>query len=455
MSNEPSGGPDSAPEEPAPGGVEPRRRLHPLSPLLHGAKSLIAIVVALSWQTLYRVGLGWFIVIVVLFTLGTVVLSVVSWRFTGYHIVGRELRIYEGLLWRRTRAIPLERLQAVEVVRPFMARLTGLAELRLEVVGGGKTEAPLAYVRVAEAVTLRDRLLHLAGPAATVAAPAGAPIGPAPARPIATAPPGQPLHAVTNQDLLLSQLLTPLTFSIPFGLVFLLAQFLGEGSTSFIAVASTITALAGILFQPVRRVIDDWNFRLVGDGTALRIRRGLVETRTQVVPLNRLQAVTATWPLLWRLAGWLRLHTTVAGYAGREQMSPEQVLMPVGDLATARRIIAAALPGVDLTAVPLTPPPQRARWLRPLAQPVLGAGLSERVFAIRHGLLVRRLVIVPYARIQSVRVVQGPLQRLLNLATVHVDVAGQGATAHHRAVDEAWALVAELATRARLARSTG
>ena len=46
--------------------------------------------------------------------IGAVALSVVSWFVTGYHVVGRELRIYDGLVWRRTRAIPLERLQAVE-----------------------------------------------------------------------------------------------------------------------------------------------------------------------------------------------------------------------------------------------------------------------------------------------------------------------------------------------------
>ncbi len=36
------------------------------------------------------------------------------------------------------------------MVRPLLAQLTGLAELRLEVVGGGKTEAPLAYLSLAE-----------------------------------------------------------------------------------------------------------------------------------------------------------------------------------------------------------------------------------------------------------------------------------------------------------------
>ncbi|MET8466924.1 PH domain-containing protein, partial [Micromonospora zamorensis] len=142
----------AAPWPAPPGGAEgePRQRLHPLSPVLHGAKSLVVVIAGLSWSTLSRVGFGWFAAMVAVLALGATVLSVVSWYNTGYHVVGRELRVYEGLLWRRTRAIPLERLQAVEVVRPLLAQLTGLAELRLEVVGGGKTEAPLAYLGVAD-----------------------------------------------------------------------------------------------------------------------------------------------------------------------------------------------------------------------------------------------------------------------------------------------------------------
>lgn len=461
--------------------AEPRQRLHPLSPLLQGAKSLVVIVAALSWSTLSRVGLGWFTVLVTVLVLGAVVLSAVSWYYTGYHVVGRELRIHEGLLWRRTRAIPLERLQAVEVVRPLLAQLTGLAELRLEVVGGGKTEAPLAYVTVADAVALRERLLTLAGRAPRPPAeaqpgarpeagpgdaPAPAPLAGAaePARPLAPAwpgrvlpvesPTGRHLHTVPNRDLLISQLLTPQAFLLPFGVAFVLAQFLTEGSWSFIAIASTLTAMAGVLLQPIRRVLDDWGFRLDRDETALRVRHGLLETRSQTVPLDRLQAVVVTWPLLWRVRGWLRLRLSVAGYAVGdldERQHPDR-LLPVGDLATAQMIMTEVLPGVSLHGT-LTPPPARARWVHPLARPVLGAGLSARVFAVRSGLLTRELVMVPYARIQSVRVVQGPIQRLLRLATVHADAAGgQGASAEDRDVYEAWALAAELTARARAAR---
>ncbi|MFY1703156.1 MULTISPECIES: PH domain-containing protein [Micromonospora] len=432
--------------------VEPRQRLHPLSPALHGAKSLVVVIAGLSWSTLSRVGFGWFAAMVAVLALGATVLAVVSWFNTGYHVVGRELRVYEGLLWRRTRAIPLERLQAVEVVRPLLAQLTGLAELRLEVVGGGKTEAPLAYLSVADAAALRGRLLALAGtvhPVSPASTPDETP-GAAPVPPV-----GRPLHAVRNQDLLVSQLLTPQAFLLPFGVAFVVAQFLSEGSWSFIAVASTLTAMAGVLLQPVRRVLDDWSFRIGHDGEVLRIRNGLVETRAQTVPLNRVQALGVTWPLLWRMKGWLRLRLEVAGYSAGEaddRNRPDR-LLPVGDVATGEMIVAEVLPGVRLGGLPLTPPPPRARWLNPLSRSRLGAGLTDEVFASRSGLLTRQLALVPYARIQSVRVVQGPVQRRLGLATVHADTAGgAGAAAQDRDLAEAWALAAELTARSHASR---
>ncbi len=429
-----------------------------MSPALHGAKSLVVVIAGLSWSTLSRVGLGWFVAMVVVIALGATVLSVVSWYYTGYQLVGRELRIHEGLLWRRTRAIPLERLQAVEVVRPLLAQLTGLAELRLEVVGGGKTEAPLAFLSVAEASALRQRLLALAGrPAAQGPRPAEAPTAvPTGAEP--TTPAGRPLHAVSNRDLLISQLLTPQAFLLPFGVAFVAAQFLSEGSWSFIAVASTLTAMAGILLQPVRRVLDDWQFQLARDDDRLRIRNGLLETRVQTVPLHRVQTVGVTWPLLWRVKGWLRLRLEVAGYAAGEpdQRNRPDRLLPVGDSATGAAIVAEVLPGVALSSLPLSPPPSRARWVNPLSWQVLGAGLTEQVFVVRSGLLTRQLTIVPYARFQSVRVVQGPVQRLLGLATVHVDTAGgAGAAAVDRDLADAWALAAELTVRGHSARRAG
>ncbi len=80
-------------------------------------------------------------------------------------------------------------------------------------------------------------------------------------------------------------------------------------------------------------------------------------------------------------------------------------------------------------------------WIAPLtALVVVAVGLFRAVFVVRsvrawgyaerdvdllvrHGLFVRRLSIVPYARMQFVDVTAGPLERLLGLATVVLHTA--------------------------------
>jgi putative membrane protein len=431
------------PSEPAGAAPEPRKRLHPLSPVLHGAKSIAVIVAALSWQTLSQVGLERFALVVGVVAIGVVVFSVISWLNTGYAVVGRELRISDGLLWRRHRAIPLERLQSVELRRPLLAQLTGLAELRLEVVGGSKTEAPLAYLTVRDAAALRERLLALAGRTQRNAAPV-------------SVPSERPLVRVDNRDLVISQLLTPQAFFLPVGLAFVIIQSVLEGAWGFIGIASTITAMAGVLLQPARRVLQDWDFRLARDPDGrLRVRYGLLDRRSQTVPLHRVQSITVTWPLLWRAQHWLHLRLDIAGLANPESREGRRSdrLLPVGDLPTARALVWEVLPSVDLLALPTYAPPPRARWLHPIALRYLGAGLSPEVFITREGWLTRQMSLVPYARLQSVRVVQGPVQRMLGLATVHVDTAGgRSAAARDRDLGDAWVLADQLAVRARLAR---
>ena len=43
------------------------------------------------------------------------------------------------------------------------------------------------------------------------------------------------------------------------------------------------------------------------------------------------------------------------------------------------------------------------------------------MFAARSGRITRRVSVIPHARTQSVRLTQGPWERALDLASVHVD----------------------------------
>ncbi|MFB9239136.1 PH domain-containing protein [Plantactinospora siamensis] len=58
-------------------------------------------------------------------------------------------------------------------------------------------------------------------------------------------------------------------------------------------------------------------------------------------------------------------------------------------------------------------------------------GYAERDndLLVRHGLLVRRLSIVPYARMQFVDVTAGPLERVFRLATVQLHTAAAASDA--------------------------
>ncbi|GGM13428.1 hypothetical protein GCM10007977_013150 [Dactylosporangium sucinum] len=426
-----------------------RQRLHPLTPLVRGAKLVAAAAVVISWQGLRDLGpLGWLASMAGILIVAVLV-SAVIWLVTGYEVVGRELRVHEGLLSRRTRTIPLERVQAIDIVRPALARVFGLAELRLEVIGAGKTEAPLAYLTVAGASELRGRLLGLA----TGVAP----------DPVSRE---RPVFTALNRRLLLAQLLTPQALAVPVGAAFVIWQATLDPTWTIIGAASTVTAFLGAFQVPVRRVLDEWDFHLGVDAAVFRVRQGLLNKRSQTVPPRRVQGLKITWPLLWRAPGWSRARIDVAGYGGDgEEQLRAGTLVPVAASADTAGVAAMVLgvavtlrphhAAIDATAVPVTGPPSRARWLAPLAWSRIGVGVTDDVVAVREGVLTRELVAVPLARVQSVRVTQGPLQRLLTLATVHVDTAGGlHAVARHRDALDAYALADDLARRSRAARQT-
>lgn len=138
------------------------QRLHPLTPVLRGYRLLGVIAVALTQESVRSLSArtaGYLLVAAIPFV---GLIGYLSWRFTRYTVADGVLRLETGVLFRRSRQVPLARLQAVDVVRPLVARALGLAELRLEVVGRGKSEAPLSYLSEANAQLVRARLLAMA-----------------------------------------------------------------------------------------------------------------------------------------------------------------------------------------------------------------------------------------------------------------------------------------------------
>ena len=64
--------------------------------------------------------------------------------------------------------------------------------------------------------------------------------------------------------------------------------------------------------------------------------------------------------------------------------------------------------------------PERAAWLSPLVRTRHGYALTPDALLVRGGRVRRFVDVVPHARIQSLRLRQGPVQRRLRLATVEI-----------------------------------
>jgi putative membrane protein len=109
----------------------------------------------------------------------------------------------------------------------------------------------------------------------------------------------------------------------------------------------------------------------------------------------------------------------------------------------------------DPELVALTAPPARARWVSPLRRRFLASGLGNDLLVSREGILTRRTHVVPHARVQSLRLTQGPWQRRLSLADLWVDSppGPVRVRARHRDVVEARLLLDRADALARARRS--
>ncbi|MGW2457776.1 PH domain-containing protein [Streptomyces argyrophyllae] len=355
-----------------------------------------------------------------------------SWWFTHYAVTDTELRIRTGLLFRRTAHIRLERVQAVDVSRPLLARLAGVAKLRIDVVGA-ESKDELAFLGEREARALRAELLARA---AGFAPETAHEVGEAPARVLLRVPP---------RELARSLVLTGATWgSLCAALVVPAVLWLVTHSLwTVVGTALPLVGAAGA--SSVGRFVTEFDWTVSESPDGLRIDHGLLDRAHETVPPGRVQTVRIVQPLLWRWPGWVRVELDVAG-------SANSVLIPVAPREVAETVVARVLPGVTVPGG-LSRVPRRARWCLPVWWRGHGLAVTEAVFAARSGLLCRRLSLVPHAKVQSVRLTQGPWERRRGLADVHVDTgADKTVTARLRDAGEAARLLDEQAERSRTGR---
>lgn len=456
------------------------RRVHRITPVLNAWKAVVALLFFLVWQVTDQLDtlptdlwqtMGRFRGVALLVVLGLVVVvaavatlySVLAWRRTLFAVGAESVDLHTGILFRQQRHARLNRVQAVDVVQPLLGRLFGLAQVRVETAGGGGSNVVIGYVPEAEAQALRNEIMARA---AGVEVPAPGEVG---AGPVAAAPERQVLEVPATRiigGLLLSGGMIGFVLTVV-GLV-VAAVVVGSVAPVF-GVLPALLGSGGYLWS---RFAGEFGFRSALSPDGIRLRHGLLETRTQTLPPGRVQAVELSQALLWRRRGWWRVQVNVAGYgaetAGNNVV--ETVLLPVGGRGEAltslwlvlpdlgvedhRELLDAALGGAGGGAGFLTSP-RRARWVDPLAWRRTGLRITGTAMVVRRGRLVRRVVVVPHERTQSLALSQGPLERRLGLADLHAHSVPGPVTpvVPHLDAELARDLLLEQARRARTARA--
>ena len=462
-------------------------RLHPLTPLLRGGLSLLVIIGLLVANARERL-IEWFFPIVdelppgglppdpvdfllannLILIAGGVALVVVivllvlfrlSWRFHTLRIGEDDVEVRSGVLFRTHRRAPLDRVQGVNLTRPMVARLLGLA--KLEVVGAGlDANVKLEYLSGADAEAIRGDILRLAS-GRRLAEERGA-SAPASSRARqAAAAVGSGLQGlVDGEDLSDAEPESIVRISIGR----LVASRVLSGSTLVLVAFVVGISIAASLSTPwllftvvpmflafgayyVRSIARGLRYSISPTADGVRVTSGLFTTLSEVVPPGRVHAIEVRQPLLWRPFGWWTISVNrLSGRASTDTGADQSGhVLPIGtrdDVERVLRILAPDLPSDEWTDVfrdgilgpveddPYVTTPTRARWLRPLSWRRNGVLLTADALLLRRGWVWRSLSILPLARLQSVGLSQGPLARMIGTATLtgHV-IAGTVPTA--------------------------
>ena len=225
------------------------------------------------------------------------------------------------------------------------------------------------------------------------------------------------------------------------------------------------TAMVGAVWGRFNR---SWGFRAAATPTGIRVRFGLTSEVSSTLPPGRVHGVSIEQSPLWRRKDWWRARASAAGRRGRNPSdassgsgdgstggaggagSAGSVLLPVGERDTALRALWLVVPdlgvpdpdrfldavlsgtgddGAGRPDAPVGAPERglirvspRGRIFSPLAWRREAITLTGTCVVLRTGRWWRRTSVVPYERIQSMRVRQGPFARRRGLAAIHLDM---------------------------------
>jgi putative membrane protein len=325
-----------------------------------------------------------------------------------------------------------------------------VAELRLRMGGASGATARLAYLPEREVEPLRDRLLALARGAHDEQVVEEAD---AEQRELAEE---KLLAQVDTRQLVISILISDAGVFAELVLLGIVIAAVISPHTAGAIVSGGFVWILGAFTVLWRRFNQLYRQRVLEGPDGLHVRGGLVALTAEVIRPGRVQAVRMVEPFIWRTVGWCRVEVDLAGRQrgkgeGESERGQMRTLLPVGSRSLGMELVDLLVPDRPRE---LSPAPRRVFWKSPLRYRKLGWGRTDTCVATTSGRLRKISSWVPLEKVQSLRRVEGPIQRRLRLASVHVDTAGtkMHATLRDRDAAEASEALDQLTELARAAR---
>jgi putative membrane protein len=461
-------------------------RLHPSSVFLKLGRSVVRnlwVFAVILLQGLCGDGgallhaLSWLLTLALV---GTVMLamSLVEYLTFRYRLTDRFLYIRRGYLRRLERRIPTDRIQDLTAEEGLVRRMFGVVRVAVQTSSTAGAEAKLDSIRPQDLETLRQTLER------AQAASSPDVIDSEPPRELCFVSTQELIWLGLTDSragliLLIAggaaqQLSDAADLEIIRSVIAWAGQLFGalrQQSTGSVVVVAVLLALllwgAGLSASVVVNVLWFHGFTLTDADGTLRRRYGLLTRMEHALPRRRIQALWIRQSLLRRLFGLavLKIHsmgTAVDRTAARR--SGADVFIPVGNRGQLEALVRRIMPELDHRGLkwhPISRRIVRRYFVRgvvlavvlmggllptvglgalaaiglPLVTAAVGAAIyrtlrwavRDGMLAVRSGVLGRQLALVPLHRVQCVTVVSNPLERLQNLAKLHV-VLGGGAT---------------------------
>ncbi|KAA8722262.1 PH domain-containing protein [Corynebacterium phocae] len=359
--------------------------------------------------------------------LGIWFLSAIWWRKLGFKLDEEELSIRHGVISTTFRSARYERIQAVDVVEDVIARIFGLAAVRIETAGGQSSAISIMYLKKADAEALKQEVMaHIHGaPSAAVgaAAPAGT----------ATAGTAQDKQVHSEPDLVEEVPVARTLVSTALRQRVIILSAISVGLLLLPVARTTVIPLLIGIVPSIWGIIDtSWKYTAIYDRArgVLDIRYGLADRRRQTIRLERIHAVKVSQPLLWRIFGWYEVQVSVAGYGSRGggKMSGSTRILPVGTREQAMEVfsLVSGLNRADLeayaqpeghTAATYTSP-SRAWLCSPLDLKRQAVTLVGEVAITHAGRINRRVQVVSTPHIQELSYQAGPISQFRKVGSV-------------------------------------